>query len=242
MVFIPGLTMPAEIWKEQLPYFSARGFRVIAYDPRSQGQTTKTEGGNTYHQQAADLHEFLKVMKLSRDTILIGWSAGVTALLEYAASSEAILPDDLILVDGSPMGYKEGDYPGGMTLQQARNVMLENQDNRSKAADKFVRGMFRTQQPESFINEIENASMKTPTGTAISLLFDLYSGDRRPYLSRITVPTLIVMSSENRLIGEYMQSKITRSKLEVIPDAGHALFVDKPQAFNQLVEAFIGTN
>jgi len=35
--------MAAETWKEQIPYFSSRDFRVIALDPRSHGQSTKTE-------------------------------------------------------------------------------------------------------------------------------------------------------------------------------------------------------
>ena len=47
LIFIPGLTMTAEVWKEQIPYFSARGFHVIAIDPRGQGLTTKSDGGNT---------------------------------------------------------------------------------------------------------------------------------------------------------------------------------------------------
>jgi pimeloyl-ACP methyl ester carboxylesterase len=47
------------------------------------------------------------------------------------------------------------------------------------------------------------------------------------------------MTTDNRSIGEYMQSKIQGSKLEVIENAGHAVFVDKPQAFNQALEAFL---
>ena len=34
MVFIPGWTMAAEVWREQIPYFAARGFHVLALDPR----------------------------------------------------------------------------------------------------------------------------------------------------------------------------------------------------------------
>jgi len=49
LVFIPGWMMAAEVWREQIPYFAARGFRVLAIDPRSQGQTTRTDEGNTYH-------------------------------------------------------------------------------------------------------------------------------------------------------------------------------------------------
>ena len=241
LVFIPGWTMTAEVWKEQIPYFASRGFRVVAFDPRSQGLTTKTDSGNTYQQQAADLFAFLKALNL-KDPVLVGWSAGVTVLLEYAASPEALLPERIVLVDGSPMGYKEGDYPGGMTIAQARSFIMGFQEDRPKATEKFVRSMFKNKQSELLYSDLTEGSLKTHTGTAASLFFDLFTGDRRLALSRISVPTLIVTAPENRLIGEYMQSRIARSKLEVIPDSGHAMFLDKPQAFNQILESFLGEN
>ena len=84
--------------------------------------------------------------------------------------------------------------------------------------------------------------MKVPTGTVVSLLMDLFTGDRRPLLPRVRVPTLIVMPDSNRLLGEYLEKKIKGSKLEVIPEAGHALFLEKPQSFNQVLESFLGEN
>jgi microsomal epoxide hydrolase len=239
LVCIPGLTMPAEVYREQLPYFAARGFRVIAFDPRSHGLTTKTEAGNTYHQQAADLHAFLQALKVENISV-IGWSAGVVVILEYLSSPESVKPEKVVLVDGAPTGFKDGDYPGGFTSQQARAALLAYQEDRPKAADGFVRSMFKVRQPESLVNEIITASLKTPTGTALSLFFDLYTGDRRPALARIPAPTLVIATPENRLLGEYLQSKISRCRLEVIQEAGHAVFLDKPQTFNQVVEAFLG--
>jgi pimeloyl-ACP methyl ester carboxylesterase len=195
--------------------------------------------GNTYHQQAADLHAFLQTLKLE-NVSLIGWSAGVVVILEYISSPESIKPEKVVLVDGSPTGFKDGDYPGGLTPQQARAALLDYQEDRPKAADRFVRSMFKVRQPELLVNEIITSSLKTPTGTALSLFFDFYTGDRRPALARVPVPALVVATPENRLLGEYLQSKISRSRLEVIQDAGHAVFLDKPQNFNQIVEAFLG--
>jgi non-heme chloroperoxidase len=241
LVFIPGLTMTAEVWKEQIPYFAARDYHVISYDPRSQGQTTKTDGGNTYHQHAADLHAFLQALKIEQP-VFVGWSAGVVTLLDYLASPEALVPEKLVLVDGAPTGFKEADYPGGMTYQQARTALLSMEDDREKAADQFVRSMFKNRQGEMLYKELADASLKTPTGTTISLLFDLFTGDRRAALLRIQVPTLVVVPDSNRLLGEYMQGKIAGSKLEVVADAGHALFLEKPQTFNQTLEAFLNQN
>jgi pimeloyl-ACP methyl ester carboxylesterase len=240
LVFLPGWTMTAEVWKEQIPYFASRNFRVIAMDPRGQGQTTKTEQGNTYFQHAADLVAFLKALKLDRQqTTLVGWSAAVDTLLEYVSSPETGQPEHLVFVDGGPMFRKETDYPWGVTIQQGRTMALGFEDDRAKAADRFVRGMFKATQAELLYKELADASMKTPTGTAVALFFDFFSGDRRQALSRIMAPTLIVVADGNRAMGEFMQSKIGGSQLEVVPDSGHALFLEKPQAFNQVLEGFL---
>lgn len=243
LVFIPGWTMNAEVWKEQIPYFTSRNFRIIAMDPRSQGQTTKTEQGNTYFQHAADLVAFLKALKLDRQqTTLVGWSAAVDTLLEYISSPETGQPEHFVFVEGFPLMRRESDYPTGasvFTIQQVRTMFLGIQEDRAKAADKFVRGMFKSTQSELLYRELAEGSLKTPTGTASALFLDFYTGDRRQALSRITAPTLILVAGENRALGEYMQSKIAGSQLEVIADAGHALFLEKPQTFNQILETFL---
>jgi len=241
LVFIPGWTMTAEIWKEQIPYFASRGFHVFALDPRSQGQTTKTEVGNTYLQHAADLHAFLKALKIEH-AALVGWSSGVAVLLEYLSSPETLQPEKLVLVDGSACGLKDADCPNGATVQQVRSFLLAIEDDRSKMTAQFVRSMFKSRPQELLVKEIGDACLKTPTGAALSLFMDGVTGDRRPALARVGVPTLVVVPEERRLLGEDIQSKITRAKLEVIPEAGHALFLEKPQTFNQILETFLGEN
>jgi non-heme chloroperoxidase len=239
LVFIPGWTMTAEVWKEQLPYFSARGFRVIAIDPRSHGDSSKTEDGNTYRQHAADLHEFLLRLKI-KDFILVGWASGATALLEYAVSPETYRPEKIVFVDATPACLKLDDFAGSMTLQQARDIFFGFEEEREKATEKLIRSMFKARQPEYVIKDLIKWSRETPIGAAISLHFDFFTGDRRPALKYIDVPTLIVTTPENRSAGEYMQSNIPRSNLKVIEGTGTAIFLDKPQAFNQALESFLG--
>ncbi len=238
LVFIPDLAMTAEVWREQIPYFAARGFHVLAMDPRSHGLTSKSEGGNTYHQHAADLHAFLEKLKLEHCT-LVGWSAGVVTLLEFISSPETLKPDRLVFVGGAPISAGNKDFPGGIPLQQAREAVLAMQEDRAKATEALVRGLFKSQQNGPLIKEMIDNSMKTPTGTAIALMFDLITGDRRFVLATIDVPTLIVVSRERQLLGEYLQSKIAGAQLSVIPDAAPAFFLEKPQAFNQALEDFL---
>jgi len=238
LVFIPGWTMPAEAWQEQIPYFSARGFRVLALDPRSHGETTKTEQGNTYRQQAADLHAFLQELKIEH-SYLVGWGAGGTALLEYLASPETIDPDMAVFVDFSPAFMESEDY-AGVPLDRTRKLLLGFQDDRTEATDGYVRGLFRSGPSERVIGQLSKASLKTPMAAALALYFDLVTGDRREDLRHITVPSLFVTTPENRALGEYLKKSVPRSGLEIIEGTGSAMFLEKPQAFNQALESFFG--
>ncbi len=239
LIFIPGWTTTAEVWKEQIPYFSARGFRVIALDPRSHGKSSKTEDGNTYRQQAADLHEFLQRLQI-KDYILIGWAAGATAIMEYAASPETQRPEKVVFVNASPACLKLDDFPGSMKRDEARDLFFDFQEDREKATEKLIRGMFKANQPEYLIKDLIKSSRETPIGAAVALLFDFFTGDRRPALDRIDVPTLLITTPDYRAVGEYMQSKIPRSSLKLIEETGTAVFMEKPQAFNQALESFLG--
>ncbi len=239
LVFIPGWTMTTAVWREQVPYFSSRGFRVIALDPRSQGLTTRTESGNTCQQQAADLHAFLQALKIEH-SYLVGWGSGVTVLLDYISSPEALKPEKMVFVDGSPAALKAEDYPGTMTVQQARRLVLSLEEDRAKGTEQYVRSLFKQRPAESLVTELVGASMKTPLSATLSVYFDLFTGDRRPALLHVPVPSLIMATPENRAVGEYMKNKIPRSSLEVIDDVGSAMFLDKPQAFNQILENFLG--
>lgn len=241
IVFMTGWTLTSEVWKEQIPYFAARGFRVIAFDPRSQGKTKRTETGNTYRQHAADLYAFLLQVR-AEHCFLVAWDASVNTVMEYVSSPDSIRPNKIILVDGYPAILQKDDFPGTTTLPRLRAQFHQLQENPEKFTEQFIQGLFKKPQDASFLKNIKKSSFKTPIGASMSLLFDIATGDRLSALSRISVPTLIISTPENSLAGEYMQSKISRAELVVIEDSGHAVFLDKPQAFNQAVEEFIGEN
>jgi hypothetical protein len=54
LVLIPGWRFSAGIWKPQIDHFSVSR-RVVAIDPRSQGESTKTTEGDTPEVRAQDL-------------------------------------------------------------------------------------------------------------------------------------------------------------------------------------------
>ena len=239
LIFIPGWTMTADVWKEQIPYFSARGFRVIAMDPRSHGRTSKTDTGNTYRQHAADLHALVQELQIA-DSYLVGWDSGVATILEYVSASETITPEKIVFVNGSPGGLKVDDYPGSISVKQAQRILSGFQDDREKATERLVRDLFSARQPEWLINDLVKDSLRTPMAAAISLYMDYLIGNRESALMYVSSPCLILTTPDTQAVGEYMKSKIARPELQTIEGSGSAMFLEKPQAFNQILEAFLG--
>src|SRR4051794_6612744 len=98
IVFIPGWTMPADIWQQQIDYFAPK-YHVIAVDPRSQGDSDKAADGNFTERRAQDYKELVDHLKLDRP-MLVGWSLAVSELLSYAEQFGADKIAGLVLVDG----------------------------------------------------------------------------------------------------------------------------------------------
>src|SRR6202140_2469856 len=79
IVLVPGWTMSADIFELQINELSKR-FRVVALDPRSQGDSDKPSDGNTLERHAMDIKELLEHLRL-QNAVLLGWSNGGPAVL-----------------------------------------------------------------------------------------------------------------------------------------------------------------
>ena len=99
LVFIPGWSAGADIWRHQIGTF-AKTHRVIAFDPRSQGESTKTSSGNTPEIRAQDLHAFLELLGVRRP-VLIGWSQGVQDVAAYVERYGTKELAGIVLVDAA---------------------------------------------------------------------------------------------------------------------------------------------
>ena len=81
IIFIPGWSFTSQIWQTQVEYF-AKNRRVIAIDPRSQGESTKTDGDNTPEARARDLNQVIQQLQL-KNVVLVGWSQGAQDVAAY---------------------------------------------------------------------------------------------------------------------------------------------------------------
>lgn len=84
VVLIHGYPLNGHSWERQTRELLAAGYRVITYDRRGFGTSSKTGSGYDYDTFAADLNTVLETLDL-RDVILVGFSMGTGELARYVS-------------------------------------------------------------------------------------------------------------------------------------------------------------
>jgi len=82
VVLIHGFPLNGESWGKQQAALLGAGYRVIAYDRRGFGASTKTASGSDYDTFAADLHALIEELELT-DAVLVGFSMGTGEIARY---------------------------------------------------------------------------------------------------------------------------------------------------------------
>jgi non-heme chloroperoxidase len=233
ILFVPGWTMPAEIWQPQIEYFS-KNYRVVAVDPRSQGDSDKPAEGNYPGRRAQDYKELIDHLG-GAPVVMVGWSLAVHEALTFVEMFGTSQLRGLVLVDLSPY------TPSTQEERDRRYIMLHSfQADRKQFGATFVRGMYHKPQSESYLESVTAASLKTPTNSAVAMLAEYaVKNDLRPVLPKLNVPVLGIMTENNRAAAELIRSSVPGGQAEVFEDAGHCLFVDDADRFNTLLESFL---
>jgi non-heme chloroperoxidase len=233
LVFIPGWTMPGDIWAAQTAFFSTH-YQVVVLDPRGQGKSQITTQGLTVLRGAQDIQELLDQLKVPKP-VLVGWSMGGSETLAYLGQYGCAGLMGVVLVDAPP-----GSDPTKAQVLKRNELIQRLQGDRGKETNSFVRWMFHKPQSESYLTGLMMEALKTPTSAAVALLQDLYAPSNwRPDYSKIDLPVLGFASESYAAEEQWLQTKIKGMKLEMEPGAGHALFVDEADHFNKQTQKFL---
>ena len=236
LLFLPGWTGAAEFWTPQMRLFMDR-WRVVALDPRSQGDSDKVAEGNHTEQRARDVHEVIGKLGLG-PVVLVAWSRGVIEALSLVEQFGTSSIRALVMVDGTLV--RTTDTAAVEQFQQQTRAMLA--DRKAFVAQQ-VPGMFRRQHGKELYDRIGSANLKTPTPVAITLQADSMGRDSRPAVRRVDKPSLFVNRSGPGAdaIAAILRKDLPSAQVAVMPDVGHAVFLDDPRRFNELLTNFLGT-
>jgi non-heme chloroperoxidase len=234
LVLIPGWLMPAAVFEKQFAALS-RSYRVLALDPRSQGLSEVTTLSHAPKRRIQDIDEFLKAAQV-RDFILAGWSLGVLESLDFVANYKPKGLRGLILIDNS---VGEGKPPAGRRSNFAQT--MNDPVKREQYMRTFSQDIYRKPPPPVLAQAVLDSALQAAPNVAIQLLNQPYP---RTYwsetLQKQQIPVLYAIRPWLKEQGEALQKKRARDliTIEMFDKAGHALFVDEAESFNQAVLKF----
>ncbi|MFZ9484359.1 MAG: alpha/beta fold hydrolase [Alphaproteobacteria bacterium] len=231
ILFVPGWSMPAFIWEPQLAGLSPR-WRTVALDPRSQGRSQVARNGHEPSRRGRDIAEAIERLGADR-VVLVGWSLGVLDGLAFVQEHGDARLAGLVLVDNS---VGEGKPPAP---SRPSTFLPSLRADREKTMRGFVKGMYATPQDPAYLEAVTRAALVTPYDAQAKLLS--YPRPReywRDALYATRRPVLYAIRPRFAAQGEAVRARHADASVEVFEDAGHALFVDRAERFNALLESF----
>lgn len=230
LLFVPGWSMPAEIWRYQIAHFS-RKYRVVAFDPRSQGNSQVAATGNAIQRRAQDLNDLIEHLRAPR-VVLVGWSLGVLEALMFINTHGDSKVAALVLVDNSV-----GESPG---QGRGDEIRYEPPRDRQREMATFVGSMFKTARPAGYLEWLTLEAMRTPPEVGAMLLRIPYPRTYwRSAVYKTQKPLFFAVTQSLQGQAESLRRKRKDTRVEVFAGAGHALFVDEHERFNASLDAFL---
>ena len=231
LVFVPGWTMPAWIFQAQIQEF-ARRYRVVAMDPRGQGDSDIHPSGYDHNRRGQDIAELIASLG-PRPVLLAGWSLGVLDSLAYVHQYGDARLAGLVLIDNS---VGEDPPPVPSRLPATRGPRLE----REVQMRRFVRGMFRSSPGEDYLERLTETALRTPPEASAQLLnYGVPRTYWRDAVLSMRKPILYVVRPRLAAQAANLEMHQPLAETALFESAGHALFVDEPGRFNTLMQDFI---
>jgi non-heme chloroperoxidase len=250
IVLIHGYPLSGRAWDKQVPVLLEAGHRVITYDRRGFGDSSRPATGYDYDSFASDLKVLLDELDL-HDVILVGHSMGTGEVTRYIGKygSDRIargvlvspIPPFLLEADDNPDGLPGSLFEG--FVQSAKDDtpawmkgFLDNFFNMDQYAGKLV-------SPEEFASSL-NIALGASAIAAVACI-PTWETDFRGDLPKIDVPILVIQGDADRILpfpktGQRLPDLIDDCELVAIEGGPHAISWTHADQVNDALLQFVG--
>ena len=249
VVLIHGWPLSLCSWEKQVAALVGEGYRVIAYDRRGFGLSSKPYGGYDYDTLASDLHQIIKQLEL-QEVVLAGFSMGGGEVARYLGKFGTKQVSGALFISSiTPFLLKTNDNKEGLeesVFESLRRAILAD---RPAFLSKFLSDFYNLDlllgkkiSEEAVTLSWNIASMASPAGTFACV--SSWLTDFREDLKKIDVPVMVVHGDEDRTLpiqatGKRMVEFIRNCRLAVIEGAPHGLLWTHADALNREMLNFI---
>lgn len=250
VVFIHGWPLNSDMWEYQFNELPKHNIRVIAYDRRGFGKSSRPWGGYDYDTFASDLDTLLEALDVT-DVTLVGFSMGGGEVARYLSkyNSNGRVTKAVLVSSVTPFLLRTDDNPTGLPQEEFDKIQSQIEEDRPKFLDAFGKqfyGVHLFSNPVSSEFLQQNASLAlNSAGYATVKAMQAWSlTDFRADLDTIKIPVLVMHGKADETVpidasAEETVKRVPHAEYVVYDDAPHGLFYTHKNRFNEEIINYV---
>ncbi|MFN0317031.1 MAG: alpha/beta fold hydrolase [Burkholderiales bacterium] len=241
VIFITGWTGTNEFFNpHQIPYFSKK-YRVLAYDPRSQGRSGKTLANNTYTQHGHDLRAFMTALN-AKNVAIVAWSWGCHDAYAYFRAYGTDNVRSFVCIDQPPRSIpaQKGDWADYAEFSEIGGFINGLAYDRRATMREFIPTMMQRKMATEEVEWALDQSLKTPDYVASLLAADGTFADYTEEAKKIDgkIPVLNILGEARADAAKaWLAKNAPHSQTLVLGQ--HMMFREFPGRFNTALDKFL---
>lgn len=236
LLFLHGVGGGHAAWDRQIPYFTARGHRALAWDQPGYGGAPLVEPYDLDQVAAA-----LKRQIGNEPVVLVGHSMGGFVAQEAYARFPALIRGLALCFTSAAFGGAGSDF--ARQFVAARVAPLEQGKTMAEIAARLMPPMRGSRSDPAGLALAERIMAGIPPETYRKAVHLLTTFDRRAELAAIRVPTLLIAGSDDPVapaaVMERMAQKVVDAEYVLLEGCGHLGPMDQPDLFNETLAGFL---
>ncbi|RKQ92625.1 pimeloyl-ACP methyl ester carboxylesterase [Solirubrobacter pauli] len=252
VVLIHGYPLDGFSWEKQAVALLDAGYRVITYDRRGFGGSSKVAGGYDYDTFAADLNEVLTQLDL-RDVILVGFSMGTGELARYVKNYGADRVAKLaFLASLEPFLLQTDDNAEGVPQDVFDGIVAAAKGDRYAWFTQFYKDFYNLDENlgSRISEEVVTASWNTATRSAPVAAYAVVAAWLEDFRADVKAvadagkPTLILHGTGDRILpidatGRRFAKLVPDAKYVEVEGAPHGLLWTHAEEANAALLSFV---
>jgi non-heme chloroperoxidase len=233
-----------------VPVLLNAGYRVVTYDRRGFGQSSKPTTGYNYDTFAEDLHKLISQLKL-RDLVLVGFSMGGGEVVRYLGKYGSKGVSKAVIISGvPPYLLKTSDNPEGVEAGVFAGIEKAVAADRYAFFTEFFKNFYNTDifMGKRVTEQAVQASWNVAAGssaTASLACVATWHEDFRGDVESIDVPTLVMHGDADRILpisasGLRTAKLVKGARQLVVKDGPHCIPWTHADEANRELLSFLG--
>ena len=249
VILIHGWPLNQKMWEYQVETLVNSGYRVIAYDRRGFGGSSKPWEKYDYDALAKDLKDLIETLKL-KDVILVGFSMGGGEVARYIGNYGTSSIAKAILVSAVTPFMMDTEDNKGVDSSVFEGMKEGISKDRPQFFKDFGKNFYNYETfkgnriSEAMLEFTWNLAMQGSRKATLDCVDSFGKTDFREDCKKFDVPTLIVHGDADQIVpfevsAERAKSLISNAQLKVIKEAPHGLVVTHHTEFNSILLNFL---